>query len=337
MIAVAVSLPATALSKTVEVETSTTPPAVGPSASKANAVISADAAWLSRIFRELHDDMQNGRIEARVAGAVAAELTGWGFEVTFGADGTEVVAILHNGAGPTLLYRTDTGSDRSVEPRRSRRDASPGLEAQDPHRCGHDADVTWMLGMAKAMVTLRDEWAGTLVLVSQPTRLLRNGDPTFKDRGPDTQRLPRADMVLALSAAGSPIGSILSVRGQRRAGSETADLVLSRIGIYDAPRFADTVSQLAASTTRLYGLPEGAIFGYLLVGVANRQLGEDLASDLDATAFDAQAGADGLDLAAIPLGTKLATVAVLELLKKTRSSESERPPGAGREWTLHDY
>jgi hypothetical protein len=213
-----------------------------------------------------------------------------------------------------------------------------------------------MLGMARALATLRDEWAGTLVLVSQPTRLLAGGMPSIPRVGADERRVPQADMVLALRAAPSPLGSILSVRGQRRSSSDTAEVVMSRLGAYEAPRHAERVASLAASTTRLYGLPEDAIFGYLLVGIAPRELtdsaGEESdmgASDveeLDSAVVDADLlGSDGLDpsatggvdLAALLLGTKLATVAVLELLDQAGPARGRKPAISGRGWTLHNY
>jgi hippurate hydrolase len=87
---------------------------------------------------------------------------------------TGVVAVLRNGAGPTVMYRADmdanaveeaTGLPYASKVRVKRED---GSESPVAHTCGHDAHVTWMLGMAKAMVGLRDRWSGTLILIAQP-------------------------------------------------------------------------------------------------------------------------------------------------------------------------
>jgi hippurate hydrolase len=341
----AILLPRAARSKTVDIDMSV-PPVVASSASKADAVIATDANVLQRLFRGLHDGSQAGRIEARVAGTIATELLARGFDVAFGADGTEVVATSSNGPGPVLMYRVDTGSDLLVPPRQVGPSAA-GSEATLPsHRCGHDVAITWMLGMARALAVLRDDWSGTLVVVSQPTRML-GSMPSLKTPGAEQRRIPKPDMVLAMSAAPSPLGSILSVRGQRRAGSDTAEVVMSRIGAYEAPRHAERVASLAASTTRLYGLPEDALFGYLLVGTARHALDDIEAAEIETPELDA-AGvgaassepgfvASAVDLAAIPLGTKLATVAVLELLDKSNRARGKSAPAAGRGWTLHHY
>jgi hippurate hydrolase len=150
-------------------------PAVARSAAQAAAAIGADAARLQRLFRTLHEEMRGGRAAARVAGTIARELQEHGFEVSSSREGTEVIATLRNGPGPTLIYRTDTGSETFEQ-------ASASAGTAD-HGCGHDASIAWMLGMASALVTLRDEWRGTLVLVSQPTRLLRGGMPAAAHAG----------------------------------------------------------------------------------------------------------------------------------------------------------
>jgi hypothetical protein len=366
----AVLLPTVARSKTIDVDMSVAP-AIAPSANKASAVIKADAVALQRLFRSLHQEARAGRVEARLAGTIASELLGRGFEVAFGSDGTEVVATLSNGPGPVLIYRADTGSDVVVASQPLARDiaaaevppltaaagGSPGDVGALPSqpRSAQQVGITWMLGMARALTALRDEWTGTLVLISQPTRLL-GSTPTLRRSGAEERLVPRADMVLALRAASTPLGSILSVRGQRRGGSDTADVVMSRIGVYEAPRHAERVASLAASTTRLYGLPENAFFGYLLVGIAPRSTAEidptegDLAegepAEHDGAALDPALLEPGVlepgssdaevDLAAIPLGTRLATVAVLELLDKTSPHRKKAAP-SGRGWTLHPY
>jgi hippurate hydrolase len=36
------------------------------------------------------------------------------------------------------------------------------------HACGHDIHITSMLGTAKLLAVLRDQWRGTLVIIGQP-------------------------------------------------------------------------------------------------------------------------------------------------------------------------
>ena len=101
VLACAAFMPATAQSKKIDVAVPPASLAIGPSANEANAVVGADTAHLLRLLRELHDVTQQGRVEARVAGAVASAsgtASRW-----LSAPTGQVMATLRNGAGPTLI------------------------------------------------------------------------------------------------------------------------------------------------------------------------------------------------------------------------------------------
>ena len=110
-----------------------------------------------------------------------------GFAATTGIGGTGVVAVLHNGEGPTVMYRADmdalpvaenTGLDYASTVPVIGDDGTPSPVA---HVCGHDAHVTWMLGMAAVLVGATDAWSGTAVLVGQPAEELIAGAQAMVD------------------------------------------------------------------------------------------------------------------------------------------------------------
>jgi hypothetical protein len=300
---------------------------------KVQTSVTQDSGQLLRMFRSVHDGTQVGRVEAMLAGSLAIELLALGFGVELGLDGTEVVGILRNGDGPTLVYRVDTGAD-PVAPERGRGNA--GLGRGSPaavHLCGPDAQVVWMLGVARALTRLRSEWAGTFVLVAQPTRLLARGAPSLRDGGQlDGGRLPRADFVVALHAAAAPIGSVLAIRGQPRSGADAVDISVSRSGGYADPPLLEGTPQLATATTQRYGLPSNAPFVYLLVGVSGGLAGE---APPRVEAEPAARNVTRLDLSAIALGAKLGAVAVFELLRAPPGTEQRKGSGLG--WSVHHY
>ena len=122
---------------------------------KVKAEIDADAARLTGIFKDIHEHPELGFMETRTADIVARELKALGFEVTTGIGKTGVVGILRNGDDPTVMYRADmdanaveeaTGLPYASKVRGHRGD---GKEVPVGHMCGHDAHVTWMLGMAR--------------------------------------------------------------------------------------------------------------------------------------------------------------------------------------------
>ena len=59
------------------------------------------------LYLDLHENPELSFHEVQTAAKMAAKLRGLGYEVTEHVGGTGVVAILKNGAGPTVLLRTE--------------------------------------------------------------------------------------------------------------------------------------------------------------------------------------------------------------------------------------
>lgn len=318
-------LPLTAEGKRVETPYSSPSAVADALVGKVQGTVSRDAARLLRQFRQLHEGTQTGRVEAALAGALGIELSILGFGVEIGIDGTEMVGILRNGPGPTLLYRVDTGAD-ILGP------------APTEHRCGADVQAAWALGLARALTQLRAEWAGTVVVAAQPSRLITRGGPNLRGAGQlDPSRWPRPDFSIAVLAAGSPIGSVLRVQGLRQAGSEAVDVAISRTGIYAEEPNIEASTDLAAATTRAYGSSEDVPFAYLLVGISAASPAAPAAGGTPAP-LDANVSPEEslrVDLGALSLGAKIAAVAVLELLRPAPRLEAKKGNSLG--WTPHNY
>jgi hippurate hydrolase len=82
--------------------------------------------------------------------------------------------MLKNGDGPVVMYRADMDCNSVKEitglPYASTKTMKKedGTEVPVMHACGHDAHVTWLLGIAKIMMAKKSEWKGTLVFIGQP-------------------------------------------------------------------------------------------------------------------------------------------------------------------------
>jgi hippurate hydrolase len=128
-----------------------------------------------------------------------------------------------------------------------------GSESPAGHMCGHDAHVTWMLGMAKALVELKNEWRGTLILVAQPAEELILGAQAMVDDGLWTTRgLPRPDFFIALHTAPGPVGVVVSSGGPKMAGTDQIDILFRGVGGHGStPQFAkDPVLMAAYAVTQ---------------------------------------------------------------------------------------
>jgi len=141
--------------------------------------------------------------EVETAAKLATDLRQLGYEVTTGVGRTGIVGILKNGAGPTVLLRTELDALPVTENTglpfssavRTKDDA--GNDVGVMHACGHDIHMAAWLGTAGIMAANRAQWRGTLVLIGQPAEELVTGAKAMIADGLLT-RFPRPDFALAV-------------------------------------------------------------------------------------------------------------------------------------------
>lgn len=201
------------------------------------ASVKADAARLETIFKDIHQHPELGFMETRTAGIIAEELEGLGFAVETGIGGTGVVGVMKNGDGPVLAYRADMDANAVEEATGLPYASAVRVEREDgtvspvAHMCGHDAHVTWMLGMAKVMASMKDEWSGTLILIAQPAEELILGAQAMVDDGLWTDYdLPTPDYLIGLHTAPGPVGMVVSSGGPKMAGTDQIDVLFKGVG-----------------------------------------------------------------------------------------------------------
>ena len=169
---------------------------------------------LSALFDHFHRNPELSGREVRTAARIARELRALGYEVTTGVGGTGVVAVLRNGAGPTVMLRADMDGlpleERSGLPNasRARQTGADGTEQPVMHACGHDVHITALVGTARQMIDRRGNWSGTLVLIAQPAEETISGARAMIQDGLYT-RFPKPDYALAFHVAAEvPAGRI---------------------------------------------------------------------------------------------------------------------------------
>jgi amidohydrolase len=166
------------------------------------------------LYIDLHEHPELSSHETQTAAKLAARLRSLGYEVTEGVGGTGVVAILKNGAGPTVMLRTELDAlpveEKTGLPYASKvhtKDDS-GRDVPVMHACGHDLHMASLVATAAIMAHSKDTWHGTLMLIGQPAEETISGAKAMIADGLFT-RFPKPDVGIALHVGnGLPAGQI---------------------------------------------------------------------------------------------------------------------------------
>ncbi|WP_435135282.1 amidohydrolase [Plesiomonas shigelloides] len=188
------------------------------------------------MYKDLHQHPELAFTETRTAAIVSAELKKLGFTVTEGIGKTGVVGVLKNGEGPTVWYRADMDANAVREAvdlpyaAKNKQRQPDGSEVDVMHACGHDAHVTWLLGMAKVMSELKDSWSGTLVVYAQPAEEVGLGAQTMVEDKLWERGYPKPDYAFGAHTVPGPVGVVASAPGVRMAGVDQLDVTFKGIG-----------------------------------------------------------------------------------------------------------
>jgi hippurate hydrolase len=188
----------------------------------------------------LHAHPELGFQELRTAATLAKELRSAGFEVTEKVGGTGIVGLFRNGKGPVILVRADMDGLPIIEktglPYASKelvRD-SEGREVGVMHACGHDVNMTCLIGAARILAAMKERWQGTLVFIGQPAEEIGAGARKMIDDGLFT-RFPKPDYALALHCdARYPHGQVNWRSGIMQAHVDSVDVIVKGRGGHGA-------------------------------------------------------------------------------------------------------
>lgn len=185
---------------------------------------------LDSLYIDLHKNPELSLHEEKTAAKMARRLRNLGFEVTERVGGYGVVGVMKNGAGPTLLVRTDMDAlpvrEQTGLPYASTATAKndAGETVHVMHACGHDMHMASWIGAAALLAGERDRWHGTLVFVAQPAEELVQGAVRMIKDGLFT-RFPKPDFVLGLHDTHLlPAGQLSATPGPAYAGSNAVDI-----------------------------------------------------------------------------------------------------------------
>ena len=201
--------------------------------------LASDLDFLVEFYKERHINAEISLEEKETSAALAKEMRSIGYTVTEGVGGYGIVAMMENGPGPQILYRTDMDALPMLE--------KTGLDYQSQlttmwngeevgtmHSCGHDMHMTTWLGIARAMAAMKDQWKGTLMFIGQPAEEIGAGAKMMLNAGlydkfgvPDYGLALHCNSVLETGKIGIAEGYVL-------ANTESVDIVVKGIGAHGA-------------------------------------------------------------------------------------------------------
>jgi len=203
-----------------------------PVESSIQSVLPRMVAWR----RDFHQNPELSYEEVRTARIVAAHLRSLRLEVRTGVAQTGVVGILRGGRpGPVIALRADMDALPVTEqgdlPFRSRaRGRYNGQDVGIMHACGHDTHVAILMAAASVLAARREEIAGTIIFVFQPSE---EGAPPGQMGGARRMLAENVfgdlqpEAMFGLHAWPGESGTIIMVPGPFMAGSDRLDITVT--------------------------------------------------------------------------------------------------------------
>jgi hippurate hydrolase len=215
-----------------------TPPPFDVAAAKRriDATLNKDYPHLDTLYKDIHAHPEIAFQEARTAALLAAEMRKLGFEVTEHVGKTGLVALYKNGAGPTVLIRTELDA-LPMEEKTGLPYASHAQQSLDgrltyvDHACGHDSHMAWWVGTAQALLAMKDQWQGTLMFIGQPAEEVIGGAKAMLDDGLFT-RFPKPDYGFAAHVGPSAFGTVTVKDGAVSSASDGIKIVFNGRGAH---------------------------------------------------------------------------------------------------------
>ena len=206
-------------------------------------------------YIDIHEHPELSGHEMQTAQKLAQHLRSAGYEVTERFGGTGIVALLKNGAGPTIMLRTELDA-LPVEEKTGLPYASKvhmkddnGHDVPVMHACGHDLHMAALLGTAEIMARSKNAWHGTLMLIGQPAEETIGGAEGMVKAGLFTH-FPKPDVAVALHVGNElPAGMAAITPGIYNTNSDSVRITIYGKGGHGAmPQTAIDPIVIAART-----------------------------------------------------------------------------------------
>jgi hippurate hydrolase len=220
--------------------------------------VAQDYGYVFNLYKHFHENPELSFKESESSKRMASELEGLGFTVTTGlgdkwtkakakADAGSVLdgvggyglaAVLENGEGPVVMLRADMDAlpleEKTGLPFSSKVVSTDymGQTAPVMHACAHDSHMAIMIGAARRLVAMKNQWSGTLVIIGQPAEEIGLGALAMIEDGL-FKKFPKPDYILATHTSGwDSSGDVTYTPGWALANVDSIDIIIHGIGAH---------------------------------------------------------------------------------------------------------
>ncbi len=202
--------------------------------------VAKQTKYALELCKYLHQNPELSYQEEETSVRMAEELGSLGFDVTPDFGGNNVVGVYRNGEGPVIMLRTDMdalpikeSTGLSFASTKTMTDSN-GKEVSVMHACGHDIHMSVMVGTARTLISMKDKWRGTLLVVAQQSEEMGDGASLAIEEGL-FKKFPVPDFALAYHINPElESGRIGLVPGPVFAGVKTVKITVFGVGGHGA-------------------------------------------------------------------------------------------------------
>lgn len=202
--------------------------------------LSSSMPAIEKFYLDLHQSPELSNHEQNTGKKITSQLSKLGFEVTNNVGGFGVVGIYKNGDGPTVMIRTDTDglpiTEQTGKTYASKVTVTDehGAKVGVMHGCGHDIHMSSFIGTAEQLITHKNEWQGTLMMVAQPAEEVGAGARAMLSDGLFS-KYTQPDHIIALHVSASvPAGKVSMKNEYTMASVDSVDIAIKGKGGHGA-------------------------------------------------------------------------------------------------------
>ena len=139
---------------------------------KVESIVTENASFLNDCYKRLHENPELSTKEVNTAAFLKSTIKSYGYSIIDSLGYQSFAAVLKNGKGPVIIYRTDMdGLPVKEETNLPFSSKAIGIKDYETYpvmqACGHDIHMSSWLGLAKVLSEMKNDWKGTVIFLAQ--------------------------------------------------------------------------------------------------------------------------------------------------------------------------